>query len=324
MNLLRIVLALCLAGIAVQAGDQHIPKGFQTTPTLLDPIDISLEAVRLPERAGPGELLLTVAISDPEYADEELTITVVTENGLVYHGPDNWSTPGPGSASYTVKLSIEIPPDDTSSIRVQVGCERFSHFAWGYFVTTGSTLEHWHGRPNPGSYSVPEPPDTTTYSIRLDLRDKEHYEFFERYKEQLGSIEPTADSGFYLYRTTWEGVRDLLIEGFKLEPVDSIPNMPTRPPRVKPTRQHDSTTLRPHNKPGDLSGSSSASIWLEMPDGSSVPDGLPPGEQLTFHVGLNNSTGENMMGITNGFRVYSPDGATWAGTVGTGNTAPTV
>ena len=53
-----------------------------------------------------------------------------------------------------------------------------------------------------------------------------------------------------------------------------------------------------------------------MPDGSSVPDGLPPGEQLTFHVGMYNNTGSKIKGIINGFRVHSPNGASWNTTVG--------
>ena len=248
MNLLRLVLTLCLLGSVIQAEDLDSLKRVLTMRgSWSDPINADLDAVLLPERAGPAELRLAVAISDPQFADSVLTITVTTERGLVYHGPESWSVPGPGNSVYTTNLSIEIPPNDTSHIRVSVGCGIFIHSGEDYFVTTGPKLEYWHGRPNIGSYKKHEPPDTTTYRIRLDLRDKEHYEFFERYEEQLGSIEPTTDSGFYLYRTTREGVRDLLIEGFKLEPVDSIPNMPTRPPRPKPTRTLDSTS-RPRSQ----------------------------------------------------------------------------
>ena len=43
---------------------------------------------------------------------------------------------------------------------------------------------------------------------------------------------------------------------------------------------------------------------------------LPIDETITYYLRLNNNTGMSMKGITNGFRVYSPDGADWTGTVG--------
>jgi len=52
-----------------------------------------------------------------------------------------------------------------------------------------------------------------------------------------------------------------------------------------------------------------------------TPDGkLPTGQDVTFYLHMLNNTNTIIKGITNGFRVYSPDGATWSGTVG--NTPP--
>ena len=43
---------------------------------------------------------------------------------------------------------------------------------------------------------------------------------------------------------------------------------------------------------------------------------LQIGQQITFYLRIENSTNQKVDGMMNGFRVYSPDGATWDGTVG--------
>jgi len=41
---------------------------------------------------------------------------------------------------------------------------------------------------------------------------------------------------------------------------------------------------------------------------------LPTNQPITFYLQVNNATNYNFLGITNGFRIYSPDGARWGGT----------
>ena len=241
MNLTKTIVVLCLLYCYQQAmGMSPYPSG-----TSLDPLHVYIEESRVPKQFGPAELSVRVT-SILDCPEGEMTLTVITKGGLAYHGPVTWPIHVTEDSAYTTTLMIEIPPNDTSALILRAECGNTKQIASRYFVTTGEQLVVRRGDPR-GFTQPPKPPDTTTYRIRLDLRDKEHYEFFERYEEQLGSIEPTTDSGFYLYRTTREGVRDLLIEGFKLEPVDSIPNMPTRPPRPKPTRTLDSTS-RPRSQ----------------------------------------------------------------------------
>ena len=56
-------------------------------------------------------------------------------------------------------------------------------------------------------------------------------------------------------------------------------------------------------------------VTLDHVDG--LVDGkLNSGQELVFHIRLTNATGQTLGGSTNGFRVYSPDGAVWVPIVG--------
>ena len=46
-------------------------------------------------------------------------------------------------------------------------------------------------------------------------------------------------------------------------------------------------------------------------DGQTGPFEIATGQEITFNMRFINNTGGNAMGFTNGFRIYSPDGATW-------------
>jgi hypothetical protein len=55
---------------------------------------------------------------------------------------------------------------------------------------------------------------------------------------------------------------------------------------------------------------------LDHVNGQLAAGKLPTDNQLDFIIGINNNTGGNVDGITNGFRVYSPDGACWTSLTG--------
>ncbi len=60
-----------------------------------------------------------------------------------------------------------------------------------------------------------------------------------------------------------------------------------------------------------------ASVSLDHIDGYSIEnDGLWAGVPITYHLRMTNHTGISVIAFTNGFRVYSPDGATWQPAVG--------
>ncbi|MDF1545430.1 MAG: thrombospondin type 3 repeat-containing protein [bacterium] len=56
---------------------------------------------------------------------------------------------------------------------------------------------------------------------------------------------------------------------------------------------------------------SQSQISVDHVDGLYGSDHLITNQTIVFHVRLSNQLGANITGFTNGFRVYSPDGATW-------------
>lgn len=58
------------------------------------------------------------------------------------------------------------------------------------------------------------------------------------------------------------------------------------------------------------------SIIIDKIDGLAGEGQLKAGQKVTFYLRYTNKTGRPVAGFSNGFRVYSPDGATW-GTVET-------
>ncbi len=60
---------------------------------------------------------------------------------------------------------------------------------------------------------------------------------------------------------------------------------------------------------------SQASISLERVNGLAEPGVLETGQQIFFTFRVQNNNAEYAIGVTSGFRVYSPDGAEWTTTI---------
>ncbi len=68
----------------------------------------------------------------------------------------------------------------------------------------------------------------------------------------------------------------------------------------------------------------SGTIGTDGPDADAFPDTLRTGQPIVFTIAYANNTGTQMIGGTNGFVLYSPDGAAWSDLlIDTLNIAPT-
>ena len=67
---------------------------------------------------------------------------------------------------------------------------------------------------------------------------------------------------------------------------------------------------------GGIAVEQDGEITLEEVIGSLEPGVISPGTEVTFRMRVNNTTGWNILGTTNGFRVYSPTNAEWSQTSG--------
>ncbi len=65
--------------------------------------------------------------------------------------------------------------------------------------------------------------------------------------------------------------------------------------------------------PSDCPPLTGGVISLDHVEGLLDPDTIPTDREITFHIRLLNNLTSPVCGLTNGFRVYSPTGATWSG-----------
>ncbi len=56
----------------------------------------------------------------------------------------------------------------------------------------------------------------------------------------------------------------------------------------------------------------SGGIGTDGPDPDALPDTLSTGQAIVFTIAYQNNSGSQIIGATNGFRLYSPDGASWS------------
>jgi len=148
-------------------------------------VNHKLDVVAAPALSGRATMVLSFTPTDMCGEASEVTLRAETSEGLRYLGPEPWSFPFDTTVAQTATFDIEIPPNDTSSIRIWMDCGRTAEWADKYFVTTGEKLEVWSG--HPGHYAgrkKPTPPDTTKYEIRIDLRDTARYAYIKQYEEQ--------------------------------------------------------------------------------------------------------------------------------------------
>ena len=92
---------------------------------------------------------------------------------------------------------------------------------------------------------------------------------------------------------------------------------PVLPPAYR--TKHDSSQGPRDTRPGDSSSKSQGhsdlrtdnDVYLVGVEGGCSPGQLDYGDTIRFHIGIDNNTGGYLGGMTNGFRIYSPDGAEW-------------
>jgi|GEM_PF-3219964 len=222
----------------------------------------TLEPVDHPDSAGPVDMKFGFTIKDELCTRckccDEIPVEVITTGGLQYHGDKLWIVrPSPDTShSFSTILSITLPDNDTSSLRMvlKMGNARPANHV--YFVTTGDSVEFWKGYPVGSYWDIPiTEPDTTKYEVRIDLRNPVRYEFIKKHEDEVAPIEPTADSGFYIIHITREQFDDLKRDNYRCDYLKEPPPRKTGRPgvKIKRTSKHtgpypDSYRDRRHHK----------------------------------------------------------------------------
>ncbi len=329
--LVLFVIGIACFSVIGQAGEIEVTTSKVIVPW---PINLSVKTEFLPAKAGPAAFLLTVEPS--KYFDEScesIVISVTNKLGTAYSGPERWSIPASEATPFTRVVNLTIPDNDTCGVVFAAGCGRTLRVR-RWFVTTGDILEMYAERPVDSRKYKPTWSDVVRakftpeqlqkeFDFRLDLRNTRDFQ-----RDSIGTListyKPTDTPEVYLIRTSIDNWITLTGD-FRatMEPVDEEAFLNEFPPAdwETPPQQQDSSntddTLKSQSsldKDPDLPYE--GAITLERVTGLTGANTLPIGQTITYYIRINNNTGTNIRGITNGFRVYSPNGATWSSAVG--------
>ena len=274
-------------------------------------IRLTLEPVELPKEA--GKVLMRYGFRLPEELCQRcdccdaVKVEVITRGGLEYAGEREWYAHPSGDTlhEYIRELEVVPPPGDTSFLRLvlKIGDNGFG--VQGYFVTTGDTMEFWRGSIHPRY--VPPKPDTTKYEVRVDLRNKMTPSFKLQFEDEFGPVEKTKDTGFYIIRVPRYAVDKLRSAGFSCEYLkEPPPRKPGRPGAKGTFKRLGPPPYKPqHRKSQKDEG---GEVWLDCVEGTDENGRLYPNTLIRFILGFANHYNDDVHGIVNGFRIYSPDG----------------
>ena len=287
-----------------------------------------LKPVSLPSEAGPVDLDFTFDLTKYFFENhpdrKELTFTAEAYNGLVYNGPASWTVSVADCQPYKTTLSVIIPADDTCWLDISISASCVNAMIWLYADSEGvkfaygqPSIAGWHpanekqlGTGDKMAQHLTEQQLNAVVQARFNMNqayDRDRTRVFEFFGDELHAIE--GDSVF-IVESTARRIHKLMNWGviFQIlppsKPVDSSSSSVPKPDSSKKPPKPKST------------GKGDGSVYLIGVDGQAQAGYLPIDDTLTIYLGINNNTGNRLVGITNGFKVYSPDGATWSGTVG--------
>jgi len=285
------------------------------------PFKMKLEPVSHPNGSGPVDLRFRVS---PIINCDRATVLITSIDKLEYSGPMSWVAELTGDTTYSTVFQVVIPSNDTSSIEVKANVCGHWHRGYLCFVTTGDTVKVTPGdprsyRPKPKPKSDEIIQDTLNeeqlqakYEVLLDLRDSAYLMIAE---EILGPIpESSKFRGHDGYYMLWISLENL----FKLRDAEIDIEFKAPPPwsrkyqRLKDTTQPQSEdTMKPQGTLQKIKPTSPPGFSLEYVDGITPSGELPTGQEITFYIRIFNNTPGYYIGMNNGFRIYSPDGAQW-------------
>lgn len=330
MSIRRITLWLVLVAVSISLSGLFGLGGnvVASVPLLSWGIDYNLTVESLPTKGGVVTLRLTIERwKDVREGCDSVILMVTNERGAAYSGPERWVVPLTEGAPYVCFVDLNIPENDTCAVEFSAGC-RFMIDDHRWFVTTGDTLEMYAQHPANARKYQPTWSDVMrakftpeqlqkVFDFRLDLRNTLAFQ-----RDSIGTLirtyNPTDTPEVYLIRTSIDNWITLTGD-FRatMEPIDEGAFLREFPPAdwETPQQQQDSSDADDTSKPqgslyNDPNLQNQGAITLERVTGLTGDNTLPINQTITYYIRMNNNTGTTIRGITNGFRIYSPHGAT--------------
>ena len=321
-----VTMAIMATVLVIMAGLLHA-----TPPRSSRLFDWKLEPLEPPK--GPGVIDMLFEFTPTKIcsmmACTEAEILVITKGGLEFLGPHSWKQPVKYGETYSQVIQVNVPPNDTCGVWIEMHSPVYSRTrAVAYFVSSTDSVEFWKGYPRrslggPGIWeqiqaNTPVEKLQEIVEVRIDMRSV-FPGALKRVLDLVGEMKPTdkdsvctarisRDDAYQLGR--WGVVCDIIRQPAPLQP-DS-----NRIPRNRIDSLEQQGVLDSlRNLRGD------GAFWLDGAYPLTSEGKLPLGEDVTLYLHILNNTNTIMKGVTNGFRVYSPDGATWSSAVGDARSA---
>jgi hypothetical protein len=323
-----IVLALGLIPAVAVSSDVFPPRWAEWKPTL--------KPVSLPGRAGPVQIEFIVnAFKQPKDTTETLRAEFEIEvlGDIIVNHPIQWTAQVPWDQPYREIIDVVVLPDDTGGLRIRMAAPgRANSISIWLWETDEGVISHG----TDPSFHPPTRERKSEYEMFMDTASAETanemikgyfslavlpQNYLEEAVDLLGDqlkpyegqgYEGPDDSMYVAMMPRW--VRYKLLD-LQVYVADSPP-----PPIVPmPGFDRNNPGGERDKRPGDSSSESQghselrtdSDVYLVGVEGESSPGYLDYGETIRFHIGIDNSTGGYIGGMTNGFRIYSPDGAEW-------------
>ena len=115
------------------------------TPPMVSPISVWLEPAQYPIKAGQIELVAKIKPLIP--CDGIVSTKIIRIDNLEYNYQYEWNGNFKNGNTIEYSFIVDIPPNDTSGITIEVISECGSRIASNYFVTSDDSVKLYGGNP---------------------------------------------------------------------------------------------------------------------------------------------------------------------------------
>ena len=318
-SLLLLLLAVVIPALVVSAAQAD--GGW-----IIQPKEIEFKPVQHPSYPGPVDLLFRFVPPESYKGDGQFRVMARPLYAGSYSGPEEWTITAFPDKPHEEILHMTIAPDTVSGLTLLIYGDMFHLFPSVYFIHRNDSVEFWKGYPlgpQPPADRTQQPDDTL--EIRFSLRDTTQ---LRQVLEIVGQLPDSSLGKMIATTTTWRQFLQISNLGIDAKNWDVPRGGGTTNPKSDPrVNEHDTArskvrippkpdldTLRDTSRQGSLNPADkdrSTLIWIDTVLPMLNDSTVQATSDVEFRVHLYNGLSYDIYGSTNGFEVYSPDGATW-------------
>jgi len=288
------------------------------------------EPVNRPVEPGSVDLVLRFAPPEGFEGDGTFHVRAVAREAGVYTGREEWTITALPNKPHEEILTLIVAPDTISALTLFVMGKDYHWFPDAYFIERGDSLEFWNSYPRPPDVPLnrlPKPDDTL--DVRVVMRSQEQ---LNRVLDVLSELPDSTIGTQVITRATVRQLMRIAEMGIEIQNIqpgerDGEDTTEYRGGLRIREQKRPSSQDRDKKAPGggsDSTGDSSLQGTLGLGEKDRLtavsidavvpmlPDGsILASDTVEFRFRVSNYFPPCIRGLTNGFRIYSPDGATW-------------